>query len=139
MEKVFEEGQSHFKIVKGEPFLLGGKCSNCEEYSFPKRNVCHECFSTEINEVKLSGKGTIHAAAVVNVPPWGFEGPYAVSYVDLSEGPRLFTQLTTCDEKKIIPGVDVELVIGKYRKDEDGIDIIGYKFRPIEKELSDKS
>lgn len=139
MEKVFEEGKHSFKIIEGKPYLLGGKCSKCQEYSFPKRDVCYECFSAEVNEVKLSGKGTIHAAAVVKIPPWGFEGPYAVSYVDLEEGPRIFTQLTTCNEAEIVPGVQVELVSGKYRVDEDGNDIVGYKFQPTESEMSTKS
>jgi uncharacterized OB-fold protein len=54
-----------------------------------------------------------------------------VAYVDLEEGPRLFTQLTSCNPEEIKVGTPVELVTGTLRHDEQGNEIVGYKFKPV--------
>ncbi len=134
MQIPFEEGKDLFSPAgeegeKGK--LFGGKCKQCENYSFPPRHICKRCLSEEVERVELSGKGTIHASAVIINPPLKFQAPYSVAYVDLDEGPRLFTQLTSCRPEEIKIGRRVELVIGMLRHDENGNEIIGYKFKPV--------
>lgn len=131
MKVSFDREKKLLNIENKRSYLIGGFCRSCNEYSFPKREVCSECMSEEVEAVELSGNGTVHAAAVVKVAPFGFEAPYAVSYVDLEEGPRIFTQLTSLDEKDLIPGTKVKMVVGTYRVNEEGNEIVGYKFEPI--------
>ena len=45
---------------------------------------------------------------------------------------RVETLFTDCDLEALKMGMDVELVIEKLHEDEQGNEIITYKFRPIE-------
>ncbi len=86
-----------------------------------------------MEEVPLSRRGTIDTFTVVHVAPTGFKAPYIQAYVDLPEGPRIFSLITGCDPlgTDLRDGAEVELVIEKIREDEKGNDLIGYKFRPV--------
>jgi uncharacterized OB-fold protein len=68
------------------------------------------------------------------VAPSGFEAPYIQGFVDLPEGIRILTQLTDCELSKdaLEIGMEVELVIGRIRTNEEGDEVIGYKFRPVQ-------
>lgn len=130
----FEEGKDYFFIpsMEGEKGkLFGSRCKKCGDYGFPPRIICKKCYSEEVEKVELSGRGIIHASAVVVNAPLRFEGPYGVAYVDLEEGPRLFVQLTSCNPEEIKPGTRVEMIVGPLRYDENGNEIVGYKFRPL--------
>jgi hypothetical protein len=129
----FEEGKELFSFSEqdGKGKLLGGRCKNCGDYSFPPRRVCKKCFREEVEKVELGGKGIIHSSAVIINAPLRFQAPYAVAYVDLAEGPRLFAQLTTCNPEEIKFGTKVEMVVGPLRHDEQGNEIVGYKFQPV--------
>ena len=61
----------------------------------------------------------------------GFDPPYAVGYIDLPEGVRIYSMLTEADMKKLEIGMEMELVIEPIRKTSDGEEIIGYKFKPV--------
>lgn len=133
MKIPFEEGKELFSFSeqseKGK--LFGSRCNKCGDYSFPPRRICKKCFHEEVEKVAFSGKGVIHSAAVILNAPLRFQAPYAVAYVDLEEGPRLFTQLTSCNPEEIKVGTPVELVTGTLRHDEQGNEIVGYKFKPV--------
>jgi uncharacterized OB-fold protein len=126
-----EEVKDHYFIKNDKGYLRGGQCEDCGDYSFPKRNICSECMSTTIMDYIFSGKGTIHASTVVRLAPSGFKAPYSLAYVDLDEGPRVFTQLTTCEVSKILPNTYVEMVVGPNRINENGNEVLGYKFNPL--------
>lgn len=133
MKIPFAEGKEFFTFSErdGQGKLFGGRCKNCGDYSFPPRSVCKKCFREELEKVALSGRGVIHSSAVINNPPLRFQAPYAVAYVDLAEGPRLFAQLTSYNAEEIKPGTPVEMVVGTLRCDEQGNEIVGYKFKPV--------
>jgi len=61
----------------------------------------------------------------------GFDPPYAVGYIDLPEGVRIYSILTEADMKKLEIGMEMELVIEPIQKTSDGEEIIGYKFKPV--------
>ena len=95
-----------------------------------------------MEELPLSRRGKISAGVIAHVAPVGFKPPYAMAYVDLPEGVRLFSQLTDvelCNEfvvpgtELLQPGTEVELVIEKIREDDAGNDVIGYKFKLVKK------
>ena len=91
-----------------EPYLIGSKCPSCGEIVFPKMQVCLNCQEQNVEEVKLSRKGKIYTVTVVmQQPPLYYKGPvpYALGYV--------------------------ELVIEKLYDDDEGNELITYKFRPI--------
>lgn len=86
-----------------------------------------------LEEVPLSTRGKIDTFSVVHVAPAGFKAPYIQAFVDLPEGPRIFSIITGCEpsEDAIKEGDEVELVVEKIADDEKGNELIGYKFRPV--------
>ncbi|OPY58406.1 MAG: hypothetical protein A4E57_04858 [Syntrophorhabdaceae bacterium PtaU1.Bin034] len=119
-----------------KPYLIGSKCKICGRVSFPKAYVCSVCMNEDsMEEIPLSTKGTIDTFTVVKVAPLGFKAPYIQGFVNLPEGPRIFTLFTGCDplNHNLKDGAEVELVVEKVREDENGNDLVGYKFRPTGK------
>jgi uncharacterized OB-fold protein len=117
-------------------YLIGSRCSVCGRSFFPKQSVCRACMRDDsMQEIALSSRGKIDTFTVVHVAPMGFKAPYIQAYVDLPEGPRIFSLITGCEpsEEALKTGTEVELVIDKITEDEKGNDLIGYKFRPIGK------
>lgn len=114
------------------PELLGGKCKECGKIVFPNRKICPVCFKEGVmEETALSRRGKLYTYTIVRQGPKGFQTPYATVFVDLPEGVRIFSQLTTSNPEKIRIGMEVEVVLGKVALSETGDDLISYKFRPV--------
>lgn len=121
-------------IPGDEPQLIGSKCTSCGEVFFPRRRICTNCQNTNLEEIKLSQRGKIYSFTVVTQrPPEYYKGsvPYAFGYVELAEGVRVQTLFTGCDLDALKIGMDVKLVIEKLYEDDEGNEIIAYKFRPV--------
>ena len=117
-------------------YLIGSKCSVCGRTFFPKQSVCRICMREgTMQETALGTRGKIDTFTVVHVAPMGFKAPYIQAFVDLAEGPRIFSLIIGCEptENALKNGTEVEMVIDKITEDEKGNDLIGYKFRPVEK------
>ena len=117
-----------------KPYLVGSRCTVCGYVSFPKRPVCPMCIKEgTMKEVALSTRGKINTFTISRVTSGGFQAPYIQAYVDLPEGSRVFTLITGCEpsEGALEMGTEVEMVIDKICEDEDGNELIGYKFRPV--------
>jgi uncharacterized OB-fold protein len=117
-------------------YLIGSKCSACGRTFFPKQSVCRVCMRDDtMQETALSTRGKIDTFTVVQVAPMGFKAPYIQAFVDLPEGPRIFSLITGCEpsEEALKTGTEVEMVIDKITEDEEGNELIGYKFRPVGK------
>ncbi len=142
MEKISEKKE--FPILPGiihlatgpddpESYLVGSRCRSCGRVFFPQCLACHVCMSETVEEIRLSGRGTIDTHSVVHVAPMGFTAPYIQAFIDLPEGPRIFSLITGCDPLRndLRDGAPVELVIEKVGEDEGGNDLMSYKFRPV--------
>jgi len=118
--------------------LIGSKCLSCGEVYFPKKEkgICTHCQQRNLEEIKLGCEGKISSYTVVMQQPGGgfYKGPvpYAYGCVDLPDGVRVETLFTGCDFNELEVGMDVELVIEKLYEDEEGNEILTYKFRPVE-------
>jgi uncharacterized OB-fold protein len=88
-----------------------------------------------MEEIPLSTRGKLENFTVIYVAPAGFEAPYIQAYVDLPEGVSLYTMITGVEprEDALEEGQEMELIITKITEDENGNDLIGYKFRPVNK------
>lgn len=119
------------------PHLLGHTCPGCGEVFFPRKEngICTYCHDTDLKELDLSARGKIHTfSAVMLRPPGGYyqgEVPYALGYVELPEGVLVETLFTGCDPEEIKVGQEVELKLEKLHEDEEGNEVITYKFQPI--------
>ena len=121
-------------IPSEKPYLIGSKCCSCGCVTFPKKVVCPACIRDDtMEEIPLNRRGRIYSFTVVQIAPPGFVAPYIQAVVDLAEGPRIFSLITGCEpsEESLEIGMEVELVIDKICEDEEGNELIGYKFQPV--------
>jgi uncharacterized OB-fold protein len=112
--------------------LIGTKCKDCDHITYPRRKICPICGSLNLEERKLSRKGTVQTYAINWVLPPGLEPPVPIIIVDLEGGGRyqgIITEVTKPEEVKI--GGKVEMVLRKVFTDR-GLNIYGYKFRLVE-------
>ncbi|MBW2029629.1 MAG: OB-fold domain-containing protein [Deltaproteobacteria bacterium] len=132
-----EEGLWTVPSSPGEEIqLIGSRCLSCGELYFPrkKKGLCIHCQERNMEDVTLEGKGKIASFAVVEQAPAGgfYRGPvpYAYGTVHLSDGVGLQT-LFAGDLDNLRVGMDVKLVIEKLFDDEEGNEIVTYKFTPV--------
>jgi uncharacterized OB-fold protein len=79
-------------------YLIGSRCRKCGRTFFPRQFLCSVCMQNNtMEEIPLSTRGKIDTFSVVHVAPLGFKAPYVQAFVDLPEGPRLFSIITGCE------------------------------------------
>ncbi len=115
-----------------ESHLLGSQCRTCGEVYFPKQDICANCFKENMKEIPLGKKGKLFTYTVVRQKPPVYEGPvpYALGKIELPEKVVVPALLTGVDFDKLEVGMDMEMVIEKLKEDEEGNDIIAFKFKP---------
>ncbi len=122
--------------------LIGRRCSDCQEFYFPGREVCVKCGSSNLNEQKFLGKGKIVTYTIIRTPFTDPEGeitevscrriPYALAIIQLDEGPMLTAEIVDCSFEDIEIGKKVEVVFRKIlEKGEKGVIQYGYKFKIV--------
>ena len=119
--------------------LTGSRCKSCSTPYFPKSPVCHnpDCDDSNIEDASFGPKGTIWSVAMQDYPPPApvkFDQPYkpyAMGVIDMPEGLRVLGRIDVEDPRTAEVGMDVELVIDALAHDEDGNEVISWKFRPV--------
>ena len=122
-----------FGLSAGEenfPYLIGKRCKGCGEFLFPPLSICKKCLSDQLHEVHFGREGKLYSYSIVRFAPQGFKGPYAIGYIDLEGGLRLFSMICDWEESELVTGKDMELVITNIRSDEKGDAVLGYAYRP---------
>jgi uncharacterized OB-fold protein len=115
------------------PSLIGAKCKECGLVTFPKTPVCPRCTKMDtMEETSIRGKGKLDTFSIVHAALPGFKAPSIQAYINLEEGPRIWSLVTGCEptEDALEIGMDMELVIAKVREDVDGNALISYQFKP---------
>lgn len=112
--------------------LQGGKCDVCGRIYFPFRKNCPQCQDGKpIRSLQLADKGTLQTFVVASVAPPGYDVPHAQGYIDLEEGPTIFSLLTDFgDGSKLKLGDRMVLNVITDGMDPDGKAIMAYRFRP---------
>ncbi|WP_324790175.1 bifunctional MaoC family dehydratase N-terminal/OB-fold nucleic acid binding domain-containing protein [Streptomyces sp. H51] len=108
--------------------LLIQRCVGCGVLRFPWLPGCGACGCPDWDTVEASGEGTVHSYVVVHHPPApGFDPPYAVVLVELTEGVRMVSNVVglPCDDVRI--GLPVRLAFQA-----DGEEPVLPVFRPRE-------
>ncbi len=116
-----------------KPFLIGSKCTICGYTCFPKKSVCVRCRRDDtMKEIKLGPYGVLETFTVMQVGPSDFPPPYLMGYVRTKEGAVVFTLITGCEARDdaLEIGQEMELIIDKIKKNRQGNNLIGWKFRP---------
>ena len=109
--------------------LIGNRCLNCNKTMFPTKNYCDNCGNSEnFEELKVSHTGSLYSYTEVHVAPKEFEVPFIVGYVDFPEDVRIFGQIDGEMDDLSLNDTMVT-VLGIIRHDDNGGNIISYKFR----------
>jgi uncharacterized OB-fold protein len=67
----------------------------------------------------IGREGTLYTYTIIHQPPPGFEAPFAVGYLDLPEGVRVFAHLERTPETLRV-GTNLFLAIEPLKKGEGG-------------------
>lgn len=133
--ELVQEGLFDYPLSEGQqPALLANHCTHCGKTFFPKRNLCPYCFNEgELKDITLDNRGIIYAFTIVHVPsPVGIKAPYAYGYVEIPKNQiRLLALFTGSDPSSFSVGQEVELVVEPVRENNQGKQVIAYKFKPI--------
>lgn len=128
---MFKEGLMDFE-ADGSPYLRATRCKSCGQVYFPAREMCTECYSTDMEPVALKD-AEIHVHSVVNIGVKGFKTPYILAWVTFEEGVRIVAQIDYPTEKaeELKVGQKLKVSYGCLRELEDGTQVMGYKFKPV--------
>lgn len=133
-KKTLEAIPGAFEIVNNQPYLVGTKCSKCGAAFFPPRYICTYCLTDEgVEKARLGNKGTLYSYTIIRVAGKEFNPPYAFGFVIIEpENIRIPAVLTGFDlEQELKSGTRMEMVIDRLRNDDQGNEIVSYKFRPL--------
>ena len=78
--------------TRGEAAIVYQSCRSCDKVQYFRRDFCAACGSTELREVRASGKGKIYATSLVcraATPETRAHVPYNIVLVDTAEGFRM--------------------------------------------------
>lgn len=118
--------------------LRGARCPNCNTTYFPFRRVCPKCLDRSIKqELPVGRRARLSSCTRVEVAPPGFTAPYVLGYVDLEEGPHIFTLIDVdpAASDTLPLGTPMQLQVQGVTVDEAGHHVIGWKYRPVEQEV----
>jgi len=117
--------------------LLGTKCRDCSAVLLGSRENCEACASRNVEVIPLSREGKVWSYTIMHyTPPWPFQipNPYTppipVAWVKLPEGVLLVSHIK-CAPEEVKIDMPVELVIEKGWEDEEGNDVLMYRFGPV--------
>ena len=134
MEKIIEE--KWFTKTPDGIRLVGSKCRSCDKVFFPVKKVCPDCYDGQLTTVQLSTQGKLHAFTRSEMGPTTMEKPYYQGFIELPENIKLFSLLTGCESvgEGLKVDMEMEMVIDRIFCEADGTAVMGYKFRPLNKE-----
>ena len=122
----FLAGTALGKGTDGQPVLIGTACNACNARIFPPVAVCPACMSEDVKLEQMPREGTLYSFTIVHVGPPTWVKPFALGYVDLKNGVRVFSHLAGSSLKL---GDPVELAIGRIGTNPDGTEINTFVFR----------
>ena len=122
-----------FTWPSDSPKLIGSKDTETGRYFFPAKN------SNQHEKVELSNKGKLWTWTVQRflpktryieqVAPEDFK-PYAVGYIELPGEIMVESRLVGIDPKELEIGMEMELTIESFVKNEEGEELLIFAFKP---------
>jgi uncharacterized OB-fold protein len=123
------------KTSAEKAYLWGVRCKSCGASYTGSRLACGKCCAIEnFEEIRFSDYGTLRAFTIVYMTAPGIEVPFIAAIVDLPEGAAVRCNIGGIDPdgEKVaaLLGKKVEMYTEKIREDQEGNDVIVFKFRP---------
>jgi uncharacterized OB-fold protein len=128
-----------FTWPSDSPQLIGARCQSCGCYFFPSFSQFHkvDCEGGPVEQVLLSKRGKVVTYSCSRYPPpWPFKPatpyvPTVYATVALPEGIAVVGHMTGVAFEAMKPGLEVELVVDDLCVDDDGSELLVWKFRPV--------
>lgn len=110
LPEVTPETEPYWEAAANGSLLLG-ECGACGLVYYYPRARCPDCLSDDVEWVEAAGTGSVYSYTVTEtVAAWPEEHlPLVAAYVELDEGPRLFTTLVDCTAEDVDIGTRVEV------------------------------
>ncbi|MFA7555750.1 MAG: OB-fold domain-containing protein [Spongiibacteraceae bacterium] len=124
-----------------EPQLLGSRCTQCGETTFPAQKDCRSCGGNDTTIVKLGNKGTLWTWTIQSfLPKAPYNSgetaetfvPYGVGYVEMPGGVRVEARLKPNRAEDLKIGMPMQLEIEPFRTDDQGNDIMTFYFSALQ-------
>ncbi|KQW22624.1 DNA-binding protein [Afipia sp. Root123D2] len=100
------ETAQFWDAAKQGKFLIM-RCTACNEPHYFPRSICPFCGSDKTVWEESKGEGVIYSYSLMRKSA---NGPYAIGYVTLDEGPSLVTNFVDCDLSSLKIGQRVKVV-----------------------------
>lgn len=113
------------------PYLIGNRCPLCGNFHFPKALACTKCLSEKLEEIHFGRNGKLYSSSIIQISSMGITAPYAIGYIDVDEGQRLFAMIINWKKDDLKSGRNMELTITKIREDASCGRVIGFAYRPV--------
>ncbi len=87
-----------------------------------------------MNEVAIGQHGRLYSHTIAHVAPAGFKAPFFQAFVDLPEGPRIFTLIgAQCPVEPGVleDGMEMRLVIEPLADTSENRNTLTYKYMPV--------
>ena len=110
--------------------LSASRCKSCGRVYFPKSKYCLDCLGNELENISLKKRGKLFSYTVGRMPSTHFKPPYAVGFVEMPEGIRIFAPLGIIADKPFKIGMEME-VHAEALWTEGEKEYIGYQFSPV--------
>jgi uncharacterized OB-fold protein len=118
------------------PCLLGNRCPECETVVFPKMPICPSCRrKTAMQEIEIGRTAKLYSHTIAYVAPKGFIAPYFQAFVDLPEGPRIFSLVgSACRVERGVleDGMQMRLIVEPVADTPERRDELTYKYLPAQ-------
>lgn len=110
LPEVTPDSERFWSATTDETFLLG-ECADCGLCYYYPRPRCPDCLSDDVDWTAAEGTGEVYSYSVAErVAGWPEAAlPLIVAYVELTEGPRLVTNIVDCVPESVQVGTPVEL------------------------------
>jgi uncharacterized protein len=119
------------------PCLLGNRCRKCATVVFPKMPVCPSCHRNGImEEVEIGRTGKLYSHTISYFAPKGFTAPSFQAFIDLPEGPRIFSLVGSgypVERGVLEDGMAMRLVVEPLADTPEHKDELTYKYVPAGK------
>jgi uncharacterized OB-fold protein len=134
-----EEGL--FTWPSDAPVLLGSRCTECGNHTFPAQRDCPRCSGDSTEVVELGRTGTLWTWTIQGFPPKAppYAGdvdpetyePFGVGYLDMGGKLLVESRLTLADPAELDFGMEMELTVQTLYVDDDGNEVVTFAFGPL--------
>ncbi len=113
-----------------EPYLTAQRCKECSTYFYSGRKNCLQCGAEPMEVAPLSGRGKLFTYTIVHkqLPGALMQVPYGIAVVEMEEGVHV-QSVVDIDYENLKVGMDMEVYFDKMAEDEEGNDLLAFKFK----------